>query len=125
MPEIIKPSDTVFVLNFQKKKKNGGGVSGYLMHSVIPLEMMVSLNVGSIFVFFVAKSLQIFENHKNGSTGQLSSITVFLQFAGTAGKIYWQLYMTYFFLTHPQVHINEVFDFSIENLFFFFFDALF
>ncbi|KAJ3110268.1 hypothetical protein HK100_003100 [Physocladia obscura] len=55
---------------------------------VITSELLTSLQWVSIIVATASKVPQIYENWANGRTGQLSLVTVGLQFAGSAARIF-------------------------------------
>ncbi|PAV65237.1 hypothetical protein WR25_06641 [Diploscapter pachys] len=56
--------------------------------SYIPPEVLISVQTLIIPITVVSKVIQIWQNYSAGSTGQLSIISVFLQFAGTVARVF-------------------------------------
>ncbi|KAI9207936.1 putative monosaccharide-P-dolichol utilization protein [Polychytrium aggregatum] len=56
--------------------------------SVITNEILKTLQWGTIFITVASKLPQVISNFAAGSTGQLSAVTVFLTFIGSAARIY-------------------------------------
>ncbi|XP_062903633.1 mannose-P-dolichol utilization defect 1b isoform X1 [Mobula hypostoma] len=61
---------------------------GLLLSSVIPLVAVAFLQALNMPAVIVSRLIQIITNYRNGHTGQLSSITVFLLFAGSLARIF-------------------------------------
>eukprot|EP00842_Homolaphlyctis_polyrhiza_P005366 jgi/Hompol1/5830/HPOL_002380-RA len=55
---------------------------------IVSMALLTSLQWGTIFLGIASKLPQIWDNFSAGSTGQLSSITVLLQFAGTLARVF-------------------------------------
>ncbi|KAH6575787.1 hypothetical protein BASA50_000730 [Batrachochytrium salamandrivorans] len=55
---------------------------------LVPLRLLTTLQWSTIFLVIPSKVPQIWQNYKAGSTGQLSIVTVFLQFAGTIARVF-------------------------------------
>merc|ERR1719233_2488766 len=55
---------------------------------MVPLEVLSAIQGLQILMSAISKLTQIYENIKNGSTGQLSSVTVFLFFAGSLARVF-------------------------------------
>lgn len=56
--------------------------------SVISMATLAQLQFSSIFIGMASKFPQIYTNFAAGSTGQLSFISCFLQFAGAAARVF-------------------------------------
>uniref|UniRef100_A0A1I7V4D1 Mannose-P-dolichol utilization defect 1 protein homolog n=1 Tax=Caenorhabditis tropicalis TaxID=1561998 RepID=A0A1I7V4D1_9PELO len=54
----------------------------------IPMKVLTMVQFLGIPIVVVSKLLQIYQNYKAQSTGQLSLISVFLQFAGTVARVF-------------------------------------
>eukprot|EP00118_Oscarella_pearsei_P000406 m.4879 g.4879 ORF g.4879 m.4879 type:complete len:243 (+) comp11463_c0_seq1:54-782(+) len=59
-----------------------------LSFGFVPVDLLTSLQVTTIPVMMASKAFQIWENYKNGSTGQLSAITTVMNLTGTLGRIF-------------------------------------
>lgn len=59
-----------------------------LCSGLVPLNILAILQSLNIPMVVVAKAIQALENFRNKSTGQLSPITVFMQYAGCAARIF-------------------------------------
>merc|ERR1719204_2590460 len=55
---------------------------------IVPLTVLTMIQSMQVLISIMSKVPQIYENFKNGSTGQLSSITVFLFFAGSLARVF-------------------------------------
>lgn len=55
---------------------------------IVPMEVLTMIQSTQVLISIMSKVPQIYENFKNGSTGQLSSITVFLFFAGSLARVF-------------------------------------
>eukprot|EP01137_Pigoraptor_chileana_P019809 Opistho-2@81342 len=65
-----------------------GGAVYALSTGMVPAETLKTLQALTIPLFFLSKLPQIVTNFKNVHTGQLSAITTFMNFAGTASRIF-------------------------------------
>ncbi|CAI4225718.1 unnamed protein product [Auanema sp. JU1783] len=54
----------------------------------IPLNVLTGIQAAGIPIVFVSKTIQAYQNYKAQSTGQLSLISAFLQFAGTIARVF-------------------------------------
>ena len=62
--------------------------TGMLYYKMVDPQIVIFMNGISVFLSVAAKLYQAFINFQNGSTGVLSPITLFLQFAGTVARIF-------------------------------------
>lgn len=62
--------------------------TGVLCYGVMPLDSLWYLQAMNIPMVFAGKMVQAVENFRNGSTGQLSFVTVLLLFLGSASRIF-------------------------------------
>uniref|UniRef100_A0A1I7ZXN8 Mannose-P-dolichol utilization defect 1 protein homolog n=1 Tax=Steinernema glaseri TaxID=37863 RepID=A0A1I7ZXN8_9BILA len=60
----------------------------------IPFEVLTFIQASTIPIVIVAKGIQIIENFRQGSTGQLSLISVLLQFGGCVARVFTSLQET-------------------------------
>ncbi|KAK0403943.1 hypothetical protein QR680_017208 [Steinernema hermaphroditum] len=60
----------------------------------IPIEVLTLIQASTIPIVMVAKGIQIIENFRNSSTGQLSLISVLLQFGGCVARVFTSLQET-------------------------------
>jgi len=67
---------------------------GYLMSGQAPTGLITGLQSAVIPNVVIARMIQVVTNIKNGSTGQLSLVTVFLLFAGSLARIFTSLQET-------------------------------
>jgi len=65
-----------------------GNMLVMMSDSMVPLEVLTAVQGLQIIMGTTSKLAQIYENIKNGSTGQLSIITVFLFFAGSLARVF-------------------------------------
>ncbi|XP_078491706.1 mannose-P-dolichol utilization defect 1 protein [Ciona intestinalis] len=79
------------------KGKTGTGGAFVVLYSTIvyilisgftPLSVLSALQASLMPAVVIAKLIQALDNYKNGSTGQLSAITVFLMFIGSLARIF-------------------------------------
>ncbi|CAI5453691.1 unnamed protein product [Caenorhabditis angaria] len=66
---------------------------GVISH-LIPMNVLIAVQAAGIPIVFVSKSIQCYSNFQAKSTGQLSLISVFLQFAGTLARVFTTLQET-------------------------------
>ncbi|CAH0603359.1 unnamed protein product [Chrysodeixis includens] len=59
-----------------------------LISGFTPTDVLWTMQAVNVPIIVFAKSIQIFTNYKNGSTGQLSAITCFLLFGGSIARIF-------------------------------------
>jgi len=59
-----------------------------LFSGIIPASVLTLLQTATIPIFTMSKIPQIYINSKNKSVGQLSGITVFLNFAGSLARVF-------------------------------------
>ncbi|XP_067948763.1 mannose-P-dolichol utilization defect 1 protein-like [Watersipora subatra] len=64
------------------------GICWYLFSGLAPSDLIWGLQSSGAIVLIASKMMQVYENYKNGSTGQLSAITVILISLGSAAKIF-------------------------------------
>ncbi|XP_037960757.1 mannose-P-dolichol utilization defect 1 protein homolog [Teleopsis dalmanni] len=61
----------------------------YILNSgLTPMHVLIAVQSFNIPIVLIAKTTQALTNYRNGSTGQLSAITVFMLFAGTVARIF-------------------------------------
>lgn len=60
----------------------------FLLSPLVPIEILALFQSINIGISILSKAIQIIANFRNGSTGQLSAITVFLLFAGSITRIF-------------------------------------
>lgn len=60
----------------------------FLLSPAVPKQLLSLLQTSNAFVIMVSKFIQAYANYKNGSTGQLSVITVYLIFLGAVARIF-------------------------------------
>ncbi|CAI2353315.1 unnamed protein product [Caenorhabditis sp. 36 PRJEB53466] len=65
-----------------------GAVAYGVISKTIPMNALVAVQTAGIPIVVVSKLLQIWQNYQAQSTGQLSLISVFLQFAGTVARVF-------------------------------------
>lgn len=63
-------------------------IMAYLMSPLVPMNILALFQSVNIFILCLSKLLQIVANYRNGSTGQLSAITVFMLFSGSITRIF-------------------------------------
>ncbi|RMZ95174.1 mannose-P-dolichol utilization defect 1, partial [Brachionus plicatilis] len=83
-------------------------VTGLQFANMIPGQIIYLLNTLSLFLSVFSKLIQAFENFKNSSTGNLSSITLILQFLGCVARIFTSIQETgdfYMIITYIAVSI--------------------
>lgn len=83
------------ILWYEKKKFNAiaslgimTAISSLLYLNLLEEKMILALNAMSLFLSVISKMIQSFSNYKNSSTGNLSAITLILQFAGSTARIF-------------------------------------
>ncbi|EGT60521.1 hypothetical protein CAEBREN_00817 [Caenorhabditis brenneri] len=59
-----------------------------VVSQMIPMHVLTWVQAAGIPIVVTSKLLQIFQNYRAQSTGQLSLISVFLQFAGTVARVF-------------------------------------
>lgn len=59
-----------------------------LLSPLTPLAVVTLLQASNVPAVIVGRLIQAFTNYKNGHTGQLSAITVFLLFGGSLARIF-------------------------------------
>lgn len=59
-----------------------------LLSGQVPLEVMTILQTGSVAVFIASKVPQVYSNFAHRSTGKLAFLTFFLNFAGSAARVF-------------------------------------
>ena len=59
-----------------------------LLGPLVPLQLLWTLQASIIPNIVVSKLIQAISNHRQGSTGQLSAITITLLFAGAAARVF-------------------------------------
>ncbi|XP_064639385.1 mannose-P-dolichol utilization defect 1 protein-like [Lineus longissimus] len=63
-------------------------VMAFLLSPAVPVKMLALLQAGNVPVIVVSKLIQAFQNFQQGSTGQLSAITLMLLFLGAFARIF-------------------------------------
>lgn len=83
------------ILHYQEKTTEGSlfvisFVAGFLLllTGLVPIHILWYFQSSNIFIVIGSKFVQTFTNFQNGSTGQLSVITVFLLLAGSLARIF-------------------------------------
>jgi mannose-P-dolichol utilization defect 1 len=61
---------------------------GLLFQGLLPVEVIMGFNGFSVVLAVVSKLIQAASNFQNGSTGNLSAITLLLQFGGCVARIF-------------------------------------
>ncbi|KAM3186970.1 hypothetical protein ACTXT7_003262 [Hymenolepis weldensis] len=64
------------------------GFLAYTLSPVIPLSVLAWMQFANTPITAISRGLQIFENYRNGSTGQLSALSVWLMTAGSLARIF-------------------------------------
>ncbi|PIK37806.1 putative mannose-P-dolichol utilization defect 1 protein [Apostichopus japonicus] len=64
------------------------GIMWFLLSGMTPMNVLASLQASNIFLVVSSKLIQAQTNYRNGHTGQLSGITVFLLTAGSYARIF-------------------------------------
>ncbi|XP_061165791.1 mannose-P-dolichol utilization defect 1 protein-like [Saccostrea echinata] len=64
------------------------GIMAYLLSGLCPLPILGALQSINIPIVILSKMLQAVTNFRNGGTGQLSVVTVFLLFAGSLARVF-------------------------------------
>jgi len=64
------------------------GMLVMMADGIVPIEVLTMIQSMQVIISIMSKVPQIYENFKNASTGQLSSITVFLFFAGSLARVF-------------------------------------
>ncbi|XP_048757251.2 mannose-P-dolichol utilization defect 1 protein homolog [Ostrea edulis] len=64
------------------------GIMGYLLSGLCPISILGALQSINIPIVILSKMIQAVTNYRNGGTGQLSVVTVFLLFAGSLARIF-------------------------------------
>lgn len=83
-------------------------LTGLQFTNMIPGELVYLLNTLSLFLSVFSKLIQAFENFRNSSTGNLSSITLILQFLGCVARIFTSIQETgdsYMIITYIAVSV--------------------
>ncbi|CAB3398322.1 unnamed protein product [Caenorhabditis bovis] len=65
-----------------------GAIVYGVVSKLIPMSALIALQGATIPIVIVSKTLQCWQNYNAQSTGQLSLISVFLQFAGTVARVF-------------------------------------
>ena len=63
-------------------------ITACLFMNLLEEKIIVTLHGMSLFLAVISKLIQAFSNFQNGSTGNLSAITLILQFLGTVARIF-------------------------------------
>ncbi|XP_055345994.1 mannose-P-dolichol utilization defect 1 protein-like [Paramacrobiotus metropolitanus] len=63
-------------------------ITALLLSGLVPEKLLKVMQSFQIVLVLMSKLLQIVENQKNKSTGQLSAVTVFLLFAGSVARVF-------------------------------------
>ncbi|ESN90763.1 hypothetical protein HELRODRAFT_185227 [Helobdella robusta] len=71
-----------------------GVALGYLMSPQVPLHLLTLLQASVVALIVFSRLSQALTNYQNSGTGQLSFVTVFLQFAGSSVRILTSLHET-------------------------------
>ncbi|XP_061706945.1 mannose-P-dolichol utilization defect 1 protein homolog [Cydia pomonella] len=64
------------------------GLVSVLVSGYTPTDILWNMQAINVPIILIAKSIQVITNYKNGSTGQLSAVTVFLLFGGSVARIF-------------------------------------
>ncbi|KAI8427559.1 hypothetical protein MSG28_002066 [Choristoneura fumiferana] len=64
------------------------GIVSALISGYTPTEILWNMQAINVPIILIAKSIQVITNYKNGSTGQLSAVTVLLLFGGSIARIF-------------------------------------
>lgn len=70
------------------------GLVSVLVSGVTPTDVLWTMQAINVPIILFAKAIQVITNYKNGSTGQLSAVTVFLLFGGSIARIFTSLVET-------------------------------
>nr|CUU00370.1 hypothetical transcript [Hymenolepis microstoma] len=60
----------------------------YTLSPSTPLSVLAWLQFANTPITAISRGLQIFENYRNGSTGQLSALSIWLMTAGSLARIF-------------------------------------
>ncbi|KAK3094688.1 hypothetical protein FSP39_004947 [Pinctada imbricata] len=93
---VIQTSLIAFCVLFYNGNLQGGlgflavyiGLMVFLMSSMAPMPLLSLLQSSNIPIAIISKLIQAVTNVRNGGTGQLSVVTVFLLFAGSIARIF-------------------------------------
>ncbi|VVC97288.1 unnamed protein product [Leptidea sinapis] len=64
------------------------GLVSILASGYTPVNILWNMQAMNVPIIFIAKTIQVVTNYKNGSTGQLSALTCFLLFGGSIARIF-------------------------------------
>ncbi|ESO83862.1 hypothetical protein LOTGIDRAFT_132691 [Lottia gigantea] len=64
------------------------GILAYLLSPSVNMSLLAGLQASGAGIVAISKMIQAHANFKNGSTGQLSAVTVFLLFFGSVARIF-------------------------------------
>ncbi|XP_050685555.1 mannose-P-dolichol utilization defect 1 protein homolog [Leptidea sinapis] len=64
------------------------GLVSILVSGYTPVNILWNMQAMNVPIIFIAKTIQVVTNYKNGSTGQLSALTCFLLFGGSIARIF-------------------------------------
>ncbi|XP_034413015.1 mannose-P-dolichol utilization defect 1b [Cyclopterus lumpus] len=70
------------------------GLLALLLSPVTPMSVVTSLQASTMPAIIVGRLIQAASNYRNGHTGQLSAVSVFLLFAGSLARIFTSLQET-------------------------------
>ncbi|XP_075992014.1 mannose-P-dolichol utilization defect 1 protein homolog [Anticarsia gemmatalis] len=70
------------------------GLVSVLVSGFTPTDVLWTMQAVNVPIIVIAKSIQVITNYKNGSTGQLSAITLLLLFGGSVARIFTSLVET-------------------------------
>lgn len=70
------------------------GLVSVLVSGFTPTNVLWTMQAVNVPIIVIAKSIQVITNYKNGSTGQLSAITLLLLFGGSMARIFTSLVET-------------------------------
>lgn len=83
------------ILYYQKRTVNAfaslaiiAAMSALLFTNMLEAKLIVALNGTSLFLSVISKLIQSTINYRSGSTGNLSAITLILQFLGSTARIF-------------------------------------
>ncbi|CAB3231339.1 unnamed protein product [Arctia plantaginis] len=70
------------------------GLVSVLVSKLTPVDVLWSMQAVNVPIIVIAKSIQVITNYRNGSTGQLSAVTLLLLFGGSIARIFTSLVET-------------------------------
>lgn len=83
-----------------------------LLSPIAPLNLLWTLQASVVPIIVVSKLIQAISNFRQGSTGQLSAISITMLFAGAAGRVFTSIQVINFLLVSMN-EFNTFYSFKI------------